>query len=288
MIVLRKFSISKINLKNIIATLVLVIALFFLIAHTLNWTNVTIDTTSLLLLILILLIPFVDLIRKIKYGDFEAEISSKEVQQTINKVNDEFPTTLAHAYEFGEEILELVKSDSQLGLAKLRFEFEKSIKRIINLRKNQSDIIKYYSFRQLTDELNKLNVVPHESILTLKGISNLTTRAIHGEYIKDEDAIKIAQSGIKVLNTLNEIYQELAYKPIEKTTISMDDVESYEQAKYRVTTIIPYVENPIKNVYIWDRDTLYDFLADSGDFAEVPISIEKIDEKDKTNNSSKK
>jgi len=280
MVELPKFSLKKINLKKIITVLVtvlvLVMAIIFLIAHTFNWTNFTIDSTSIILLLLILCIPFVDSIRKIKYGDFEAEISSKEVAQTINKVNDEYPTTSAHANEFGKEIIDLVQSDSQLGLAKLKFELEKSVKRLLNLKKNQPSEIEHKSLYYLIGELLKIEAIPKELVSALKNILPLINRAVHGEYVKDDDAIKIAQSGIHMLNNLNEIYQDLAYKPIEKIIISMNDIETYEQAKYRVTTIIPYIDNPEKNIYIWDRDTLLDFLLGIGEYAEFPISIEKL------------
>ena len=268
----------KLNLRKIILFLVLVCAVVFLIIHTFNLVNIVIDSTSIILLLLILGIPFFDLVRKIKYGDFEAEIGTKEIDQTISKVNVEYSPTLVPNDEYGEEILTLVQSDPQLGLAKLRIELEKTLTLLLTQRKNSVQSIHYFSLFKLLTELEKSKLIPPELASALKDILPLINRAVHGQYIRQEDANKVAVIGVRLLNNLKEIYQTLAYQPLEQTIISLDDIEMYEQSKYRVTTTIPYVENPVKNVYIWDRETLMDFLFDSSQYAEFPISIERIEE----------
>jgi hypothetical protein len=117
------------------------------------------------------------------------------------------------------------------------------------------------------DELLEVNGIPKELASALMDILPLINRAVQGELMRGEDAEKIGQSGIQMLWNLNDIYQGIVYHPIEKTIISSEESNS---------TVIPYVENPIKNVYIWSHDELYDYLSDLSDIAEFPVSIEKI------------
>jgi hypothetical protein len=270
--------IPKINLKKSIILLVLAIAIFFLVVHTLNWQNFTIDTTSMMLLVLILVIPFIDVIRKIKYGDFEAEITPKEVEQTLKNADIEELKIKEPLDEIGEEILNLVRSDPQLGLAKLRIEIEKTLKLLWSLKNNKTQRAHVLTIPRLINELLRLEAIPSKTASALKDILPLVNRAVHGEDIEQDDAIRIADTGVSILSSLKEIYMDLAFQPLEKTIIPVRDLEEHEQAKYRVTTVIPYVDNPEKRVYIWDRKNLDEFLFDSAEYAEYPISIEKIEE----------
>ena len=58
-----------------------------LLAHTFSFNVVKVDNTSIILLLVIFLSPFISAITKIKYGDFEAEINPKEVQKIKNELS---------------------------------------------------------------------------------------------------------------------------------------------------------------------------------------------------------
>lgn len=268
----------KIHLRKCILSIVFICVVILLICHTFNLGNITIDTTTIALLLLVLIIPFFDLIRKIKYGDFEAEIDPREVDRTITKVNIEYSPTAAPEESTDNEILLLVQSDPQLGLAKLRIEIEKTLSLLLSQRKEPIHTIRSQSIIKTLTELQKNGTIPVELASALRHILPLINRAVHGHYIRQEDANKVALIGVPLLNNLKEIYQEQTFQPLERTVIPFDDVEKYEQSKYRVTTAIPYVENPVKNVYIWDHDTLMNFIFNSSEHAEFPISIERIEE----------
>lgn len=66
---------------------VFIIAAILLIAHIFSFKTIKVDNTTITLLILILISPFISAIKKIKFGDFEAEISSKEVQKVKEGVD---------------------------------------------------------------------------------------------------------------------------------------------------------------------------------------------------------
>jgi hypothetical protein len=58
-----------------------IVALLLLVAHTLRLATLTVDSTSILLLVVMLVSPFVAAIKKIKFGEFEAEIDPAEVKR---------------------------------------------------------------------------------------------------------------------------------------------------------------------------------------------------------------
>ena len=58
------------------------VALLLLVAHTLRLATLTVDSTSILLLVVMLVSPFVAAIKKIKFGEFEAEIDPAEVKKS--------------------------------------------------------------------------------------------------------------------------------------------------------------------------------------------------------------
>ncbi len=66
--------------------------------------------------------------------------------------------------------------------------------------------------------------------------------------------------------------------PIESRTVTPQEVEHYENARYRVTTVVPLSENPKLNVYSFSYDDLEEFLADYGDFGGFIVSVIREDE----------
>jgi hypothetical protein len=65
----------------------LLLGLGMLLAHTFSFNVVKVDNSSIILLLVIFLSPFISAITKIKYGDFEAEINPKEVQKIKNELS---------------------------------------------------------------------------------------------------------------------------------------------------------------------------------------------------------
>ncbi len=64
---------------------------------------------------------------------------------------------------------------------------------------------------------------------------------------------------------------------IESKAIGSDEVDIYISSKYRVTTIIPFKENPVMNVYLLTKEELNDFLEGYDQYAEFLISIEQAE-----------
>lgn len=64
--------------------------LFLLVAHTFSFFSVVVDTYSVLLIGLLLLLPFVPSLKKIKLGDFEADFLKQTKNEVANKLENEF------------------------------------------------------------------------------------------------------------------------------------------------------------------------------------------------------
>ena len=64
---------------------------------------------------------------------------------------------------------------------------------------------------------------------------------------------------------------------IESKSIGRDEVDIYISSKYRVTTIIPFKENPIMNIYLLTKEELNDFLEGYDRYAEFLISVEQAE-----------
>jgi hypothetical protein len=64
---------------------------------------------------------------------------------------------------------------------------------------------------------------------------------------------------------------------IESKTIGSDEVDIYMSSKYRVTTIIPFKENPAMNIYLFTKGELDDFLKGYDRYKEFVISVEQAE-----------
>jgi len=157
-------------MKNFIAkhlwwfTLILAVALLTL--HTLKLDDVRVDTTSVILLAIILLSPFASAIRRVKIGDFEAEIDPKEVKKITNEVATELESSPIEGeqppeiYTTMSNIVDLVSSDPVLALAKLRIELEKVITKLYRLAQLGSEQGRARPLGQIVNELGRKELLP--------------------------------------------------------------------------------------------------------------------------------
>ena len=64
---------------------------------------------------------------------------------------------------------------------------------------------------------------------------------------------------------------------IESKAIGSDEVDIYITSKYRVTTIIPFKESPVMNVYLFTKEELNDFLEGYDQYAEFLVLVEQAE-----------
>lgn len=258
------------------------IALVLLIDHSFKIVNLTIDTISVLLLVVMLLSPFIAAIKKIKFGDFEAEIDIDE----IRKIKSETEKTLNETQEDREESLEiyatsdaikaLAESDPVIALAKIRIELEKILGQLAHFN---SITVKGFALGALVNQLTNQEIVSHDIGKALREVIALCNRAIHGEAISEEGARTIVDVGVELLE---ELYW-LARKQASTGSIVHEEIitphesdEYYNKKKYRLTSITPYVENPKRVVRELTQEQLDEVLDGYRDYAEFIVELVEI------------
>jgi len=272
---------------GIVPWIVFFIALVLLVSHSLSWTQITIDGTTLVLLGILLVCAFFGRIRKFKWGEFEAEIAPDEVKKIVNEADkyiglqETRDTSAPETRTFADELRDLLNKDHVLALAKLRMDLESTLKRLYAfsmpaLRKNQKQI----NLFKMAVILKESGIVPDQIFNTLQEVILLCNRAVHGEYIRPDDAKSIINVGIRILEQLILETEEFITRPIETKIISQNEVQEFRDAKYRVETITPYVENPERSVRILDQEGMDVLLEGYNEYAEFIVNVEKTDAKE--------
>lgn len=265
--------------------LVLITAVALLAAHSFGVQRVIVDNTSLILLLIIVASPFVAAIKKIKIGDFEAEIQPDEVKRVAREAEDALPEHVqdealpADTSDTAAAILELAETDGVVALAKLRIELEGRLRRL-DQRANSPGTTRKRptALVHIVRQLGAREVFEPAFGSSLLDVIAICNRAIHGEDIRDVDARKIAQTGTDLLEVLERLVRTYAVThPVESFAISPQDRDEFESARFRLTTVVPLVQNPERRVYELTQAELDDFLDGYSEFAEFVIAVERIE-----------
>jgi len=261
-----------------------IIAFILLVIHSFNVKSINVDSTSILLLIIMLISPFILAIKKIKYGDFEAEIDSHEVQKIKDNVEKNIDSrrdneVRPEIYMATDAIRVLAESDPAIALAKVRIELEKVLTRLARMTLIGTEKLQLGSIVQ---KLSNHEIITAQTGKSLGEVISICNRAIHGEYISEDDAKTIVELGIELLENL---YWDIQDQITTGTIISEEIItpheldeyfESYDKKKYRLTTIIPLVENPKKVVREPTQEQLDEFLDGYNEYAEFIVELVPI------------
>jgi hypothetical protein len=270
---------DKVNRKLLrtVQVILMVVTVFLLISHILKWDAIQVDSISLALVGLILLIPLADLIRKIKLGEFEAEIGKDEVANVQAQAASELPPPTKEELDISEkEVRELLRSDPRLAMAKIRIELEEALKRLYSATDESKSDLRITSLGRLVDILVQKQVLREPVAISVRDVINLANRAVHGERVESNTAEELAILGIRLIHEIHQTYLEHLLKPTESEVISEQEVDRYHNARYRVTTIVPLVKKPTKNIYIFDQEALESFIEGYEEYAEFIVGIEQI------------
>jgi hypothetical protein len=267
------------KLKKNIGWFVLSIAIILLIINLFGLFNIQVNTTTVLLLIIILISPFINQITKIKFGDFEAEISPSE----IDKVRKEIESNgikkirkVGKSQSLEEDLMDLSEKDNILALAKLRMELEKVLRKLCFKTLPQKQKFNRAGIAQMINALVNAEILPRRISTALYDVSSIANRAIHGEAIRTSDSKMMIELGIQLLNEIEAIYEDKINPTVKSSIIAQDEMKQYLDAKYKVITIIPTIPEPKKNTYIFTQNELDAFLEGYNEYAEFLVSIEKV------------
>lgn len=263
--------------------IIAIVGCALLVCHSLQIDVITVDSTTLVLLAIILLSPFAAAIKRVKIGEFEAEIDSQEVKRITDNVANKLPDLEAAASQSDYDhpavaaILELAKTDKVVALAKLRIELESTLRRLQIRSGGVLQSPRTTPLNHIIRDLTARDIIPRDLASSIPDVLTLCNRAIHGEAIRDNDADAVIEVGGELLQGMERLVRDFGVgHPIEKTTIPQAEIEACYAAKYRVVTIIPLVESPQRVTYILTHDELEDFFDGYSEFAEFVVSIERI------------
>lgn len=261
------------------------IAFVLLVDHSFKIVNLNVDTTSILLLAVMLVSPFIAAIKKVKFGDFEAEIDIDEIrkiksetEKTLNENKEEREDReeRPEIYATNDAIKALAESDPVIALAKIRIELEKVLSQLARFN---SVKVSGYALGALVNKLTNQEIISHDLGKSLREVIALCNRAIHGESISEEGARAIVDVGVELLEELYWLTQRRASSGtiIKKEIITPEESDAYYNKKrYRLTSIIPLVENPKKVVRELTQEQLDAMLENYEEYAEFIIELVEI------------
>jgi hypothetical protein len=126
-------------------------------------------------------------------------------------------------------------------------------------------------------ELVAREVFPPAFGASLRDVIAICNRAIHGEEIRDEDARQMIDTGVDLLLVLDRTVREYALsRAAERMPITPEERDSLQDARYRLTTVVPYSEKPERRVYDLTQDELDLFVEGYSEHAEFMVSLERI------------
>jgi hypothetical protein len=258
------------------------LALAMLVAHTVPFDSIEVDTVSIALLIVILLSPFTTAITKIKIGEFEAEVNPEEVRRIRDEVSTQITETdksarIPEIEKTIDRISNLVDSDPVLSLAKLRIELEKVLGRLYRITYKDRQQGGPLSAGQLLHKLVNADILPTDVAGPTREVISICNRAIHGEDIREQDAKSVTEIGAILLRELYSYVDEYALEPVESVQIDQGTVEELRGAKYQVTTVVPLVDTPRKNIRVVDQQGLDELLEGYNEYAEFIVEVTRLD-----------
>ena len=272
---------KKDKLEKYGPTFVFCIALIIFILHLFNLSqiDVTIDNTTILLLVLLLISPFASKLRKIKIGPLEAEIEPEEVKEVQKEVDSlpERENEYPYSQIIADDIYETLEYDFIVALNKIRFELERILRKMATL-KTEKETVKGGTNNYLKI-LRKMNVLELDLISPIKKVLDICNRAIHGESINKRESETVVNMGLALLNELYFIYFGKIIEPFEKTEITKAELKKYFDSEYEVTTVVPLVEKPHMQKRLVTQDGLYFLLKGYEEYGEFLVDIKRIKKK---------
>jgi len=259
------------------------LAFFFifvlLVLHLFKVPFVAVDNMTILLILLLLLSPLSNSLKKIKWGDFEAEIQQAEVEKIGSKVKELPESDPQKPYEINEtieDIFSVLDQDHILALAKIRIELEKVLSKILSVVGNSQK--RPLGLSNILRSLEGADLFDKQFIPPIRDVVAISNRAIHGEEVEKEIAKKIIDVGAELLWKLYRELYNLLSKPTNSEVISPRERDEYINATYHVTTVVPLIneDEPYINRYIFNQEQLSQFLENYGEVAEFLVEIKKI------------
>ena len=269
---------SKTFFSKKVVGVIFIFNLTILFLHLFKASFVLIDSTTILLMVLVLITPFAANITKIKWGDFEAELLTRDIEklkEQAEEVEDlkEEPKDPIRLESMSKELHELASKDSVLALAKLRIEIELRLKKLFAFAKEGN----ISGIRSMTQTLAATGTISNEARNLILDINSILNRVMHsGDILTEAKVDNILGIGIKILEELDHIFYDKLVEPVSKKVVSKKKLAEYMNAKYKVVSVVPLVEKPYVNKRVLNKEQLDQFLDGYDEYAEFLVEIKKL------------
>lgn len=256
------------------------VAAVLLVVHMVAPSPPRIDAITIALLVLILLSPYLSLIKRIRIGEFEAEIDRAQIDKVENAVRSVEPhekVALFRPSALEDQLLQLAETDPALALAKLRIEIEQRLRSLADLSLESlqhKKVMSRLGIRHLSRILLKEETLDRNAFDAIEATIDVLNKAVHGTKIESNEAIRVVDTGLTLLHYLDDLIGTIA-EPKETQKITPDEEIKARERIYRVTTVVPYISQPERRTYVFTQEQLDAFLSAYDEYAEYVVRVEE-------------
>lgn len=246
-----------------------------LLLHTFFNKHLTIDNTTVLLLVVVLLIPFLPWVTRIKYGDFEAEIGREEIREIKNDLDKtaQQPSNASPARKDElESLRELIHTDATVALLKIRLAIEERLRSLMIAYEPERS-------KERTNISPMVHILKHAGVMddqlasAIRGVASVANRALHGESIAEANLDDVVDIALRVIRSLDSLVFERAMQSMHTKHVEANTVEHKMNATYEIVTIVPYTDSPEQRTYHMNQAELDAWLENYADYAEFIVSV---------------
>ena len=256
-----------------------------LAAHTLRLPWIHVDVASVLLVTLLVLPRHLRrYLRGGALGDV-AIVPSQRVEQMalfadrslpdVHGLPEERPN-ICHVLR---ELEVRVKHDPVAALSHLTLELERIIKRLWTLRQATEAPPSPSSPLPQLDDLACWGMITQEQNQLARAIFSICIDVTHGWLIRPADAARVLDIGGRWLTVVyNDTKTYAVGDPVQECHIDPFSAAEFEQAQYRVTTVIPFRdEPPTKQVRIMNHEGARAYLDGYSGASELLVEVCRVD-----------
>lgn len=254
---------------------VLIVTGILLVVHTFNLVFLNVDWVTIALLAFLALLPYTPRLKSIEVGDFGIELR-KAREQVEKNLEGEEPVEELQPDERAEEIYALLTEEPLFAVARARLILTDLIKNLAQAEEIETG--------PSTNSQMMLRALEHQTAIS-PGLADAThealrlgSKAIHHEDITKEEATEAVNLTLGVINRLRSHYRDRVLTPVEEVEVSRSTTEEYREAKYRVQSIVPLVDNPKMITRVVPQRGLDAVLEGYEEYGEFLVRIEKIEE----------
>jgi hypothetical protein len=254
------------------------VTLALLVLHTFFNGSAHIDNTSVFLLLVVILIPYLPWITKIRFGDFEAEIGRDEIREIEKNLenSEQQPSADSAPDEELNHIRETALSDPAVAFLKIRIAIERRLRSLLTIYLPNQTKRSYVSIRESIRELQKADVIDDQLASALLDVVGVANRAVHGESVSRQNLDSMIDLSLRAIHSLDSLVIDRALKSMKVKPIDLKTVQAKQHAEYIVKTIVPFVEDPEERTYRLNQAELDAFLESYDEQVEFISSVREV------------